>query len=332
MQIPSEQTSKMLFTTEEELFASIIDSRHPFRKLVEIIDFQTLIEPMRQAYSTLGAHGIDAQKGIKALLIQFWEDYSDREMEKAVKENLAIRWFCGFSLMEETPDHSYFSKLRKRIGTKRIANFFTAVNETLESYGLFGNVFTFIDASSIITKTALWEERDLAIKDGEQKLNNTNVKKYAADTDARWGAKSKKKFWFGYKRHVGVDMRHGLIKKVAVTSAEVPDHEAVGSVAPKTGTVFMDKAYDTKNTDGILRARGLHLSTIRKNNSKQKNKDLDRYRSGIRMPFEGTFSKVEKRARYRGRARVALQCFLEAIVHNLKKALVFAVVPTPLSA
>lgn len=330
MQYPSEQTAKMLFATEEELFRSIIDANHPFRKLRELIDFSALIEPMRAAYSTLGAHGIDAEKGVKALLIQFWEDYSDREMEKAVKENLAIRWFCGFSLMEETPDYSYFSKLRKRIGTKRIANFFASVNEILESYGLFGNVFTFIDASSIITKTALWEERDAAIKDGAEKLNNANVKKYAADTDARWGAKSKKNFWFGYKRHAGVDMRYGLVKKVAVTSAEVPDFEAVGSVVPKTGAVFMDKMYDTKKTDGILRARGLHVSTIRKNNNKYKNKDLDRWRSGIRMPFEGTFSKVEKRARYRGRARVALQCFFEAVVHNLKKALVFAVPPMPI--
>jgi len=320
MQIPSEHTSKMLFTTEEELFRSIIDTHHPFRKLKEIIDFPTLIYPMRSAYATLGAHGIDVEKGVKALLIQFWEDYSDREMEKAVRENLAIRWFCGFSLMEETPDYSYFSKLRKRIGTKRIADFFTAVNVVLESYGLFGNVFTFIDASTIITKTALWKERDAAIKDGAQKLNNANVKKYAADKDARWGAKSKKNFWFGYKRHTGVDMRHGLVKKVAVTSAEVQDFEAARSVAPNAGAVFMDKMYDTKKTEGMLRSRGLHVSTIRKNNNKQKNKDLDRWRSGIRMPFEGVFSKMSKRARYRGHTKVVLQVFLQAMTHNLKKA------------
>ena len=67
---------------------------------------------------------------------------------------------------------------------------FTEVNKTLESRGLFGNVFTFIDASSIISKTALWEERDRAIADGAES-NNKNVKDYAADKDARWGAKSK---------------------------------------------------------------------------------------------------------------------------------------------
>ena len=319
MQQPSEKTGKFLLSTEEELFNTIIDSAHPFRRLKEILDFESLIAPMRAAYSTLGAHGIDVERGIKALLIQFWENYSDREMEKAVRENLAIRWFCGFGLTEHTPDYSYFSKLRRRIGAKRIATLFSEVNATLESRGLFGNVFTFIDASSIISKTALWEERDRAIKDGAERLNNRNVKQYAADKDARWGAKSKTNIWFGHKRHAAVDMRHGLVKKVAVTTASVPDFKAVQRVVPKEGAVFMDKIYDTKKTDCMLRARLLHPATIRKNNNPIKNRDLDRWRSAIRMPFEGTFSKMNKRARYRGHAKVTLQCFFEAIVYNLKK-------------
>lgn len=320
MQQPSEKTGKLLLTTEEELFNMIIDSAHPFRRLKDILDFEALITPMRAAYSTLGAHGIDVERGVKSLLIQFWENYSDREMEQAVRENLAIRWFCGFTLTEHTPDHTYFSKLRSRLGTKRIANLFNEVNATLESRGLFGNVFTFIDASSIITKTALWEERDLAIKDGAEKLNNANVKRYAADTDARWGAKSKTNIWFGHKRHAAVDMRHGLVKKVRVTAANVPDFKAIESVAPKQGAVFMDKMYDTKKTDSLLLARGIHPATIRKNNNPIKNRGLDCWRSAIRMPFEGTFSKMNKRARYRGHAKVTLQCFMEAMMYNLKKA------------
>lgn len=242
MQIATEKTGRMLLArTEEELFSSIIDSRHPFRRLKEIIDFETLTLPLRACYSTLGAHGIPVEKGIKALLIQFWENYSDREMEKAIRENLAVRWFCGFSLSEATPDYSYFSKLRKRIGAKRVANLFKNINAVLESKGLFGNVFTFIDASSIISKTALWKERDEAIKDGEQKLNNKNVANYAADPDARWGAKSKKNIWFGYKRHEATDMRHGLVRKLSVTPANVPDFREALNICPKEGAVFMDK-------------------------------------------------------------------------------------------
>lgn len=323
MQIPSEKTVKMLLSTEDELFNSIIGANHPFRKLKELIDFDTLVEPMRATYSTLGTTAIPVENGLKALLIQFWEDYSDRQMEKAIKENLAVRWFCGFSLMQETPDHSYFSKLRKRIGTKRIAQFFEDVNLVLEQHALFGNVFTFIDASTIITKLALWEERDEAIKDGAKKLNNANVSKYAEDKDARWGAKSKHNIWFGHKRHIAVDMRHGLIKKLAVTNASVPDFKAVENILPKQGMVFMDKIYDTKKTNAVVLAHGCHAGTIRKNNNPNKNRDADRFHSKLRMPFESTFSKLSKRARYIGHAKVTMQAFLQAIVYNLKKAVRF---------
>lgn len=321
MQKPSERTQRLLLLkTEEELFNRVIDADHPFRRLQKLIDFNELVEPLRACYSDLGDTGIDVQKGVKALLVQFWEDYSDRQMEKAIKENMAVRWFCGFSLLEDTPDYSYFSKLRKRLGAERIADLFNQANSILQAYGLFGNVFTFIDASAIVTKTALWKERDKAIKEGEETLNNANVQGYAADKDARWGAKSKHNIWFGYKRHEAVDMRYGLVRKVTATPANVLDYEVLDNICPSEGAVFMDKLYDVKKADKILKAHNLHAATIRKNNSRIKNRDLDRWYSKIRMPFEGTFSKRQKRARYKGLFKVTLQCFLEAIAHNLKKA------------
>lgn len=321
MQQSSDKTQRMLLATEEELFSLMIPSDHAFRKLNGIIDFGTLVSPLRSLYSELGATGIDIQKGFKALLIQFWEDYSDRQMESAIRENIAVRWFCGFSIQESTPDHSYFGKLRDRIGAKRLADVFKEINKTLESKGLFGNVFTFIDASSIITKNALWKERDQAIADGKEKLNNTNVSEYAADTQAKWGAKSETNFWFGYKTSKSVDMRHGLIRKTAVTPANVLDPDVLKSICPDQGMVFTDKLYDRKDVDRVLRAKGCHAATIRKNNNKTKNRDLDRWRSRVRMPFEGVFSKMEKRARYRGLVKNVFQNFCEAIVHNLKKAM-----------
>ncbi len=219
------KTLKLFTSAEEEIIEKMVKEDHAFRKLKQIINFEELISPYRKLYSETGAEGIDIIKGFKALLIQFWEDYSDREMEKVLEENVAVKWFCGFGLLEKTPDHSYFGKLRKRLGTKNVADIFNSVNDQLRVKGLFGDVFKFIDASSIITKTALWEERDRAIAKGEEKLNNANVEKYAADKDARWGAKSKTNIWFGYKRHHNVDMRFGLIDKVAVTPANAPDRK-----------------------------------------------------------------------------------------------------------
>jgi len=320
MQKLSEKTTKMLLSTEVEIFDQLITPDHPFRRLKQVINWGEIIDPLRNLYSDLGRSGFSIEKTFKALLVQFWEDYSDRQMEKAVKENIAIKWFCGFGLTEETPNYSYFSRLRKRIGTNKLANVFNAVNKQLELKGLFGNVFTFVDASAIITKTALWEERDQAIKNGEEKLNNAVVKKYAADKDARWGAKSKNKIWFGYKRHCAVDMRHGLINKVAVTPANVLDFKMTENICPKQGMVFCDKLYDCKQANQAIIGNNCFLGTLRKNRNPLKNKDLDKWRSAIRMPFEGTFSKLRKRSKFRGLTKMTFQCFAEAIVHNLKKA------------
>lgn len=324
------KTIRMITTTEEEIIEKLVKPGHAFRKLNDIVDFEELIAPYRSLYSNIGTEGIDIIKGFKALMVQFWEDYSDRQMEKAIEENVAIKWFCGFKLLEETPDHSYFGKLRNRLGTKNIAKIFNTVNDLLRNKGLFGDVFKFIDASSIITKTALWDERDKAIKNGEEKLNNVNVKNYAADKDARWGAKSKTNIWFGYKRHCNVDMRFGLIDKLMVTPANVLDFQVLQTICPQNCMVFTDKLYDCKKADLILQLNNCRAATIRKNNNQNKNRDLDRWRSKIRMPFEGIFSKQRKKARFRGQIKVLFQCFAEAISHNLKKAI--TVLPTAAGA
>lgn len=316
------KTLKLFTSSEEEIIEKLVKNDHAFRKLRKIIDFKKLISPYRKLYSNTGAEGIDVVKGFKTLLIQFWEDYSDREMERLLQENVAVKWFCGFGLLEETPDHSYFGKLRTRLGTKNIADIFNSVNQHLREKGLFGDVFRFIDASSIVTKTALWEERDKAIAKGEEKLNNQNVEKYAADKDARWGAKSKTNIWFGYKRHHNVDMRHGLIDKVLVTPANIPDPKALKNIIAKNTMNFMDKIYDQQKAYEILKANNCHSGIIKKRNNKTKNKDLDRWKSKTRMPFECNFSKLRKRAKFRSQVKVLFQCFSEALCHNLKKAII----------
>lgn len=318
--IVADKNSKMLLLTEEEIFNKLVEKDDPYRRLNEYFDFTELALSLAKCYSELGAAGIAVEKGFRALLVQFWEDLSDRQMEKCLHNNVATRWFCGFSLMEDTPDHSYFGKLRKRIGPEKLAEIFQKVNEAMKKRNLFGEVFTFLDASSIVTKTALWEERDKAIARGEEQLNNANVANYAADKDARWGAKSKTNIWFGYKRHNAVDMRFGLISKVAVTPGNTPDFKAAKLVCPKQGMVFMDKGYDYEEADLAVKEQGATPAILRKINNKNKNRDLDSWRSKVRMPFESTFSKQSKRAKYHGRLKVTFQCLAEALVYNLKKA------------
>ncbi|MDR2464182.1 MAG: transposase [Holosporales bacterium] len=118
------------------------------------------------------------------------------------------------------------------------------------------------------------------------------------DPDVRIGAKSKRKFWIGYKKSVGVDMRSGLINKVAVTKANKTDAHALKHVCPKQGAVIADKGY--ASCEKIAKTKGIHLCAIKPNNWKGKNKDKDRWLSGLRAPYESVFSKENKRCRYRG--------------------------------
>jgi len=300
---------------------SLLGAAHPYRRLAQIYDVGQMAVEFESLYSKIGAQAIPVDRGVRSLVVQFLEDYSDRQMERALAENIAVKWYCGFELGEATPDHTYFCKLRKRLGTKSIAKLFASVRDAFEAKGLISDVFQFVDATAIITKNALWDERDRAIADGLEKLDNRSVQDYAADKDARTGCKGKKKFWFGYKRHVNVDMSSGMVTKVAVTPANIPDGKAVKSVLRRGGMVFADKAYSEGSAQRAMRAKGCHSGAIKKRNRKDKNRDLDKWLTGARMPYEGVFSKCQRRARYRGRAKVQLQAFMEAIAHNLKCAM-----------
>jgi IS5 family transposase len=319
----------MLLDTEEEIFESAIPEEHPYRQLFKHINFKKLVKPLRKHYSDQGQTGYGIEAGLKTMLVQFWEDLSDREMERALRENLVFKWFCGFGLKDQTPDHSYFGRLRSRLGTERVAKLFNQVNNQLNAKDLYGEVFTFMDATKVISKVHLWKERDQAIADGYEKLNNQVVDKYASDKDARWGAKSKRDIWFGYKRHCGVDMRHGLIAKTTITPANIPDNQVVADICPTQGAVFADKLYDTKSTDELISGKGCYPATIRKRTNKTKDKDLDNWRSVVRMPFESTFSRLPRRARYRGLDKVNFQNYMECLVYNLKKAVRILSVPPP---
>jgi IS5 family transposase len=267
------------------------------------------------------------------------EDLSDRELERYLQENTAGKYFCGFELFDQTPDFSYFSRLRSRIGTKPLAELFNVVRESLGASGLVREVFTFVDASQLLSRVNVWEARDRALADreneqkdeeGNRRMNNKNVGKYSSDTEARFGCKGRDHFWFGYKRHVSVDMSHGLITKTVVTPANVSDHRVLAEICPAGGMVFADKGYCGQEAQKILAARGCHSGVIMKKNMKGKDIDKDRWLSKVRMPFEGVFAVLGKRARYRGIVKNLFQALMEALVFNLKRLIKIVEEPVPL--
>jgi IS5 family transposase len=308
--------------------SELVRKDHPYRKLLSIINFKEFCKPLESLYrKDFGRPGYHIESGFAALVLQWMEDLSDRELERFLQENNAGKYFCGFTLSEKVPDHSYFSELRKKIGTSRLAKLFNDLGFRLRQKGLLANIFTFVDASQLVSKTNLWDERDKAIAAGEETLNNANIEEFAVDKDASYGNKGTNKFWYGYKRHVAVCMKNGLISKTAATTAKVGDDKGLKHVCPDGGMVIGDKAYCLQEAQKVMNQRNCHSGAILKNNMIKKNRDKDKFISRLRMPFEGTFSKMDKRVRYRGIAKVQFQVIMQAFVHNFKRLLVIDAPP-----
>ena len=300
----------------------IVRQNHPLRKAAEVVDFQKVAVGFSKLLKTLGRRGYGLDVGIKSLFLQFYYDLSDRQLEERLKDDNGFRWFCGFGLEDQTPDHTYFGRIRVLLGAENIGKIFQGIVEKAREKGIVRQVFTFVDAAAIKTKETTWEERDKALAEGEEKLNNENVESYSADKDARFGCKGKDKFWFGYKAHTSVDMGSGLIKCVAVTPANVADQEGLKLICPEGGMVVGDKAYCLKAAQEAMADKGCHSGAVLRNNMRGKNRDKDRWLTRLRAPYESVFSKWERRARYRGKHKVQLQAFLESIVFNVKRLVV----------
>jgi len=314
----------MLHQIELVSLEDLIPPSHQYRRFMEIFDFKSVSSELRCSEKDASYKGYGVLRLFKCLLLQFMEDLSDRELQRFLQENNSGKWFCGFSLTERTPDFTVFSRVRNRIGTKRLSNIFSVLRAQMQREGLISEVFTFIDASHLISKANLWQERDTAIKQRYEKLNNESLPKVAYDKQARIGCKGKDKFWYGYKKHVSVDMQSGLINKVAVTPANVTDANGFRHVCPDSGAVYTDKGYCVKPAKDAAKRKNVHLAAIKKNNMNGKNKDLDRWICGIRSPYERVFSKQRRRVRYSCLAKNQFSEFMSAICFNLKRILVIS--------
>ena len=83
----------------------LVSKRYQYRRFIKGFKFS---EVEKDGYYK----GYGVFRLFKCLLFQCMEDILDRELESHLQENNAAKWFCDFSLTENTPDHSVFSRIR----------------------------------------------------------------------------------------------------------------------------------------------------------------------------------------------------------------------------
>ena len=116
-------------------------------------------------------------------------------------------------------------------------------------------------------------------------------------------------------------MTSGMINRVCVIRANTPDSDAesVKAVLPDSGAVAGDKGF--VSAIPTIEEAGLHSMVILKNNMKDKNKGKDRFITKLRAPFEGLFSKQQKRVRYKGIGKNQAAEYLYAMAFNFRRLL-----------
>src|SRR5262249_28782472 len=88
-------------------------------------------------YKERGRPSVDPVVFFKLQLVMFFEGIrSERELVRVAADRLSIRWYLGYDLDEELPDHSSLTRIRKRYGLVVFRRFFEAVVERCKEAGL----------------------------------------------------------------------------------------------------------------------------------------------------------------------------------------------------
>ncbi len=106
-----------------------VPADHPLRRIKVLADqaLAALSPTFDEMYSQIGRPSIPPERLLKAtLLMAFYSVRSERLFCEQLDYNLLFRWFLDMDMVEESFDHSTFSKNRQRLLEHDVAKKFLA--------------------------------------------------------------------------------------------------------------------------------------------------------------------------------------------------------------
>ena len=128
----------------------LVPSDHLLRTLERLISFDWVRDKTRKYYSHTGKPSVDPTVLVKMLIIGYLYDIrSERRLVEDVSLNLAYRWYVGYDIDEKIPDHSIFTKARKRFGKELFVQIFEDVLKSCIKAGLVSAKEILIDSTIV---------------------------------------------------------------------------------------------------------------------------------------------------------------------------------------
>jgi IS5 family transposase len=254
----------------------------------------------------------------KMVFLQFLYDLSDRDIEEQCTWNMLFKSFLGLSAEELPPDHTVLCRFRQRLGAEGFQRLFNQVVEQARGQGLVSDRLHIIDATHMTAKVDLFRLKQ-EHQDGDD--DDHYVDRNSPDPDARFGRKSPKKGFYGYKNHMVQDADSEFLVQAATTPGNVPDGAVLSQVAQSQAQEMTgDKAYDSKTNRTHLAELGVSCGLIPRRRGPGRPRNSWRERPKIERKFaECKQFHGLRQARYWGLEKVTIQTRMVALVVNLKR-------------
>ena len=291
----------------------------------------------RDRKSAAGRKPWDEVLIFKVLVLQSLYNLSDDAMEYQLRDRLSFMRFVGLGLEDAVPDAKTLWLYREALAKAgAVEGLFNQFDTYLKAKGYLAMGGQIIDAT-IVPAPRQRNSRDdnSMVKAGkpppEWEAHPANNRQ--KDKDARWTKKHGKSH-FGYKNHIGIDRKHKLVRRYAVSAASVHDSQKLEDVLDPDNTasgVWADSAYRSKESEEMLAERAMK-SHIHRRGSRGKpltprQEAANKTRSKVRARVEHVFGNQHnsmggKFVRTIGIVRAAVKIGMQNLAYNMRRLVV----------
>jgi len=341
-----------LFDVEERL-RDLSAKGDDLERIAALVDFELFRTELQQAVprsdgSKGGRPGFDHVLMFKVLLLQAMHALSHERAEYLIKDRLSFMRFLGLGLGDPVPDANTIWNFRETLKrADAIDALFARFDVALRQFGYLAMSGQIIDASIVAApKQRNTEAEKAAIKAGQipPAWAVKPAKLRQKDRDARWTVKISKAKpaedgsarvdlavpAFGYKNHVSIDRRHGLIRRFIVSDAAAHDGAHLSDVLDHTNTassVWGDTAYRSAKNEAMLADRGMVSRIHRKKPigrpMSARTRRANASKSAVRAAVEHVFAHQKARmgsfVRTIGLARARTKIGLVNLAYNIRR-------------
>lgn len=342
------------FWDVEERLKELSAEGDPLEKLSATVDFElfraVLTKALRRRDPTKGGRpGFDPVLKFKMLVLQALHGLSLQQTDYLVRDRLSWMRFCGLGPGDEVPDANTLWDFREALIQARVLDrLFGRLDQAIQDAGYLPMGGQIIDATLVAApKQRNTDGEKAAIKAGEipQDWKDKPAKLRQKDRDARWTvkfSKAKPKLdgepqidiaipVFGYKSHVSIDRRYGIIRRRKTTDASAHDGARLreGLIDPTNtaSDVWADTAYRSAANEAYLEKAG-KVSRIHGKKPKGKpmpanvaraNAAKSRVRSAVEHVFARQKGPMGLVIRTIGIARAEAAITLVNMAYNMKR-------------